>query len=243
MMKLTVFGNNATCPQAGGACSCFLLETGTKKILLDMGCSSLPWLRKVVDLAQLDLIVLSHLHFDHCGDLFCAKYHLETRAANGEKLPQIPLICPKLPQWAENELLSGEVFHHITAEDGLVYPLEDGCIHLVRVEHLVESYAVQVCAEGKKFVYSGDSGFCPALEKAAKGADCFLCEATFPSGSSSEEGHHLSALSAGKIAAKAGAMQLLLTHYHGEQAEAIKECAQTSFPGAVLTMIGKSYMV
>ena len=50
-MKLTVFGNNATCPEADGACSSFLVETEGKKILLDMGNGSLAKIRQNVDIA------------------------------------------------------------------------------------------------------------------------------------------------------------------------------------------------
>ena len=78
-MRMTVYGNNATCPEADGACSCFLIEAEGRRILLDMGNGSLAKLQKDVDLAALDLIAISHLHFDHFGDLFCAKYQLESR--------------------------------------------------------------------------------------------------------------------------------------------------------------------
>ena len=71
-MRMTVYGNNATCPEADGACSCFLIEAEGRRILLDMGNGSLAKLQKDVDLAALDLIAISHLHFDHFGDLFCA---------------------------------------------------------------------------------------------------------------------------------------------------------------------------
>lgn len=80
-------GNNATCPEADGACSCFLIEAEGRRILLDMGNGSLAKLQKDVDLAALDLIAISHLHFDHFGDLFCAKYQLESRRACGEAIP------------------------------------------------------------------------------------------------------------------------------------------------------------
>ena len=82
-MRMTVYGNNATCPEADGACSCFLIEAEGRRILLDMGNGSLAKLQKDVDLAALDLIAISHLHFDHFGDLFCAKYQLESRRACG----------------------------------------------------------------------------------------------------------------------------------------------------------------
>ena len=87
-MRMTVYGNNATCPEADGACSCFLIEAEGRRILLDMGNGSLAKLQKDVDLAALDLIAISHLHFDHFGDLFCAKYQLESRRACGEAIPR-----------------------------------------------------------------------------------------------------------------------------------------------------------
>ena len=93
-MKLTVFGNNATCPEADGACSCYLLQTKGKRILLDMGNGSAAKLQKHLPLTQLDAIIISHLHFDHFGDLFCAKYALETKRAYGENLKPIPLPPP-----------------------------------------------------------------------------------------------------------------------------------------------------
>ena len=96
-MRMTVYGNNATCPEADGACSCFLIEAEGRRILLDMGNGSLAKLQKDVDLAALDLIAISHLHFDHFGDLFCAKYQLESRRACGEAIPRIPLLTPRLP--------------------------------------------------------------------------------------------------------------------------------------------------
>lgn len=95
-MKLTVFGNNSTCPEADGACSCYLLQTKGKRILLDMGNGSAAKLQKHLPLTQLDAIIISHLHFDHFGDLFCAKYALETKRAYGENLKPIPLFIPRL---------------------------------------------------------------------------------------------------------------------------------------------------
>lgn len=240
-MKLTVFGNNATCPEAGGACSCFLVEAAGKRILLDMGNASLTQLQKAIDLKELDLIVLSHLHFDHFGDLFCAKYQLETRAAEGEAIPPIPLLAPALPAWAAAELLPGGVFQPHTVTNGFALAYGGVRLEFTRVVHLVESYAVRLMTEGKTLVYSGDSGLCPALQQAAEQADAFLCEATFPAARHGEEGHHLSATSAARIAAQAGAGSLLLTHYHTPEAPALLAEAQKLFPNTKITRIGDVY--
>lgn len=117
-MKVTVYGNNATCPEADGACACYLVEACGRRILLDMGNGSLTKLQRDVDIAALDGIVISHLHFDHFGDLFCAKYQLETRRAFGEHIPAIQLYAPLLPEWAAAELLSNGVFDYHAISDG-----------------------------------------------------------------------------------------------------------------------------
>lgn len=242
-MQLTVFGNNATCPQALGACSCFLVQAGGKRILLDMGCASLTQLQRWVDLKQLDLIVISHLHFDHFGDLFCAKYQLETRAALGEQIPVLPLCSPALPPWARRELLEGGVFRHTVMQDGQSLRLDGAALTFYRVPHLVESYAVRLCAEGKTLAYSGDSAACDALVQAARGADCFLCEASLVQGQQQQAGHHLMAGDAGRLAAQAGAKRLLLTHYHPGRRQAVLEQARAAFAAAQLTQIGERYEI
>ena len=127
-MRMTVYGNNATCPEADGACSCFLIEADGGRILLDMGNGSLAKLQKDVDLAALDLIVISHLHFDHFGDLFCAKYQLESRRACGEAIPRIPLLTPRLPAWARAELCTNDVFEPHVIEDGLRFRMGDAAL-------------------------------------------------------------------------------------------------------------------
>ena len=212
-MKLTVFGNNATCPEADGACSSFLVEAEGKKILLDMGNGSLAKIRQNVDLADLDMIVISHLHFDHYGDLFCAKYHLETRKAYGEEIQKIPLLIPKLPDWAAAELFTNDVFDIHIISDGALFEFDALEISFIELVHLVESYGVRIRGDGKILAYSGDTGVCDALSRVAENADIFLCESTFCGGFSAEQTHHLSANTAAKIAATTGVQKLLLTHF------------------------------
>ncbi|MEI3014382.1 MAG: MBL fold metallo-hydrolase [Ruthenibacterium lactatiformans] len=153
-MRMTVYGNNATCPEADGACSCFLIEADGGRILLDMGNGSLAKLQKDVDLAALDLIVISHLHFDHFGDLFCAKYQLESRRACGEAIPRIPLLTPRLPAWARAEPCTNDVFEPHVIEDGLRFRMGDAALEFIGTVHLVESYGVRLEAEGRTLAYS-----------------------------------------------------------------------------------------
>ena len=62
------------------------------------------------------------------------------------------------------------------------------------------------------FVYSGDTGYCDAVIDLARGADVFLCEASWTHSPDRPPNLHLSGTEAGRIAAAAGVGELLLTH-------------------------------
>lgn len=242
-MRLTVFGNNATCPGADGACACYLLEAAGKKILLDLGDASLAKLQQRIDLAEIDLILISHWHFDHMGDLFCAKYQLETRAVNGEAVRPILLAGPPAPPWALAELTSGGVFEFCPLEPGREVELQGVAVRPYALPHLVESYGLRLRAEGKTFAYSGDTGASPEVQALARGADLFLCEASLRNEQTAEQGHHLCAGMAGLFAARAGARRLVLTHYPASHAAAILAQARQQYPAAVLSRIFESYEI
>ena len=242
-MKLTVFGTNATCPEADGACSCFLAESAHSRLLLDMGNASLTKLQQKLDLAALDGIFISHFHFDHVGDLFCAKYQLETRRAYGEAIPPIPLFAPAMPAWAAAELATNGVFEISELSAPCSFVFRDMKLSFQPMPHLIESFGIRIEADGEVFAYSGDTGACSALTQLAARADLFLCEATFPSCSAAECSHHLSAEHAAEAAKAAGAAQLLLTHYHSADAAESLALARGIFPHTGLSEILHSYPV
>ena len=66
----------------------FLIEAEGRRILLDMGNGSLTELQKDVDLAALDLIAISHLHFMIISETCSARnISFESRRACGEAIP------------------------------------------------------------------------------------------------------------------------------------------------------------
>ena len=79
--------------------------------------------------------------------------------------------------------------------------------------HPTESYGMRITdPTGATFVYSGDTGFCDAVIDLARGADVFLCEASWTHRPTRPPNLHLSGTEAGRIAAAAGVGELLLTH-------------------------------
>ena len=102
--------------------------------------------------------------------------------------------------------------------------------------------------KGLRFVFSGDSAPCPALEQAAQGADLLLCDATYALPEQQEQaaqwGHSTFGQSAA-LAAKAGVKRLWLVHYSPmitdpeeqlAQAQSIFSAAECGFDGKRITL-------
>ena len=81
------------------------------------------------------------------------------------------------------------------------------------VAHPTESYGLRITdPSGASLVYSGDTGICDQLVELARGADVFLCEASWTHAPDRPPDLHLSGTEAGRTAAQAGVRELLLTH-------------------------------
>ena len=81
------------------------------------------------------------------------------------------------------------------------------------VAHPTESYGLRITdPTGASLVYSGDTGICDQLVELARGADVFLCEASWTHSPDRPHDLHLSGTEAGRTAAQAGVRELLLTH-------------------------------
>jgi ribonuclease BN (tRNA processing enzyme) len=94
-------------------------------------------------------------------------------------------------------------------------PVQIGTLTIVPrlVCHPTESYGMRFTdSSGAVFVYSGDTGYCDTLIDMARGADVFLCEASWTHDPDRPPNLHLSGTEAGRAAAKAGVRELLLTH-------------------------------
>ncbi len=247
-MRLTVIGNSGSYPGPESSASCYLVEADdggrTWRILLDLGNGALGSLQRYSRADDIDAIFLSHLHADHCLDL-CGYYVMRKYHPDGA-LPRIPVYGPtdsarrlaKAYDLDEDPGMNEEFdFVPYTAQSVQCGPFT---ITARRVVHPVTAYALRIEVGGKVLAYSGDSGVCPGLEDTARGADLFLCEASFLEGAPNPPDLHLTGAEAGRTATVAGAQRLLLTHippWHDPQVvlgEAVAEYAgkvELSSPG------------
>jgi ribonuclease BN (tRNA processing enzyme) len=90
-MQLSVLGGCGAWPDAGQACSGFLVEQDGFAVLVDAGYAVVPRLLSLLPAGRLDAVLISHGHPDHCADL---NPLLRARALGGEPLPPLPVYAP-----------------------------------------------------------------------------------------------------------------------------------------------------
>jgi ribonuclease BN (tRNA processing enzyme) len=226
-VRLTVVGCAGSFPSPDSATSCYLVEaddeTGRRwRVLLDLGNGALgplqTYLGEGVGLADLDAVLLSHLHPDHCLDL-CGLYVALTYDPTGTPGFRLPVYGPshtfdRLERaYGEHERGSLAKAYDVRSWiEGEPVRLGPFTITPRRVEHPVEAYGLRVACDGAVLAYSGDTDACDALVDLARDAGLLLCEASFVEGRDDARGVHLTGRRAGQVAAAAGASRLVLTH-------------------------------
>ena len=73
-MKITIIGCHGAYPDQNQATSGYLIETENVRVLLDCGCGVISQIQNYILLEELDAVVITHYHPDHCSDLGCLQY-------------------------------------------------------------------------------------------------------------------------------------------------------------------------
>jgi len=245
-MRLTVLGHYGSFSGAGGACSGYLVEHNGYRLLLDCGNGVLSHLQHYCSIDDLSAILLSHLHFDHIGDIFPLRYAIETRLALGESLLPLPLYYPATPVETAAMLAEDNLFTSTMIKNGMRSPIGPFQVAFFRMNHSIESYAISISVGKKKLVYSGDTLMNPRLVEAATGADLLLCEATIAGDIPGKQNAlpHMTANQAAQTAAIAGVHRLLLTHFwYRQDREMLLAEARRTFPASDLAEEMKTYEI
>jgi ribonuclease BN (tRNA processing enzyme) len=223
-VRLTILGCSGSIPGPDQAASGYLIEADGYVLALEFGNGVLARLQGRRDPFDLDALVLSHLHPDHCADVSALtvlrRYHPEPPYPERPRL--LPLYGPgdspiRLANaFAPNELERAETdlsdvysFHKLTAGNIRVGPFE---VATFPVDHPTEAFGLRFSHRGRTIAYTGDTGPCEALDELAAGADVLLAEASWTDASDRPAGVHLSGKQAGELAQRASVGKLLLTH-------------------------------
>ena len=203
-MKLRVIGCAGPYPGAGRPTSSYLLESGDRLILLDMGSGALAALTAVTDPAGLDAVCVSHMHWDHMCDLLPWQYLLEKRGV------RMPVYFPPEEETSGRLTLFGPaVDRRFLPDDGFAGGLR---VITAPTKHPMPNRAMRFTDGEKVIVYTGDAAEPDALRPLCKGADILLADGAFLDKDYSPAAPHMSARMAGALAAECDVGRLVLTH-------------------------------
>ena len=235
-MRFTVLGGCGAWPEAGRACSGFLVEQDGFRLLVDAGYAIVPRLLQHIGAEQLDAVFISHGHPDHCADL---NPLLRARALRDDPAPPLPVYAPP---GALNVVLALDHPGMLTAAYTLheFIPGADLDIGPFRaatrlLPHWLPNAGVRLDGGGTVFAYTGDSGPAPEVVDLARGADLLVADSSYVDQIPADgQGKISSARHAGEQAAQAGAGQLVLTHlFPGTDHDAARVAAAARYGGDI----------
>ena len=171
--------------------SCFIVDVEGVRFAIDFGATSLVALQQVNILhSSIDVIVISHIHADHCSGI--PSMLLDSMLAAKRTKPLI-VAGPKdteqrLRDMMESMLPGSDImvpkFDLIFIEMELHKPNNVGDHMVVTpypADHTPKTHptSLRIEAGGKIIAYSGDTAWTEYVTKVSDGADLFICEAYF----------------------------------------------------------------
>lgn len=234
-MRLTVLGGCGAWPAAGQACSGFLVEQDGFRLVLDLGYATVPRLLERVAPDQVDAVVISHGHPDHCADL-----NPLLRARTLRDDPPGPLPVYALPGALDAVLaldrpgMLDDAVQLTELSPGGRLQIGPFRAQTWLLPHSVPNVGLRLAA-GPVLAYTGDCGPSPAIADLGRDADLLLAEASYVDQVPEDSRAFLSsAWQAGRQAAGAGVGRLVLTHLlPGTDPAVARGAAADCYPGSI----------
>jgi len=221
-VRFTALGTGTISLGATRSCAAYLLEAGDLRLLIDCGSGTT---RRLAELGSvwrtITHVAITHFHIDHHGDLpslvFAWKYgFLPTRSEPLTIIGPVGIadLLARLSA-AYGDWLTAPGFpltiHEIAPSD--VVELPAGVrLTCCAVPHTAESVAYSMERNGRRVVYTGDTGPSDALAAWSRGCDLLVCECSLPSTMQIPE--HLTPEQCAELAAAAAPKHLALTHFY-----------------------------
>jgi ribonuclease BN (tRNA processing enzyme) len=210
-IAVTVLGSSGSYAGAGNPCSGFVVDNGSTRVWLDCGTGTLGPLQEHVDLSELDAVVVTHCHPDHCLELPVLRNALKYLVGRSG----LPVYGPGTTRERIESALGDKVaptFDWHPVSDGTTFTVGGLTFGCSRTDHPVETVAVRIEDDaGRVVAYSADTGPAWSLERFGGPIHLALCEASLAAGDE-HSFQHLSGRQAGRLARDAGAERLVLTH-------------------------------
>ena len=205
-MDLIVIGAGPSYSDRPGALgAAYLVRAEGHSVLLDLGQGAFAGLAGRLDPADLDAILISHLHPDHFIDLVALRHYLRWEPPRGRRVRVIG------PAGLADRIDALHASPGFTAEALDVVPIELGrhtlgpfIVDVARVTHTESSVAYRIAPADRPepgLVYSGDCGRAEDLDALLRPGDVLLTEVSFGPGPVVPDAFHLDGPAVGELAA------------------------------------------
>ncbi|MCK5941506.1 MAG: MBL fold metallo-hydrolase [Planctomycetes bacterium] len=219
-MDLTVLGSGTSVPVPDRFPAGYLVEHGDHRVMVDCGPGTLRRLAQAnVTPAELDAVLLTHYHTDHCADLAALLFALRSPHLSHRPplriygAPGLRRLVAKLTEawpWLEPKDYELELVEWLPGTR-TAHGFE---ITAVPIRHTAQSLGYRLRTEAGAVALSGDADTCDELVELARDVDLFVCDTAAPD-EAKIEGHLTPGL-AGGYAERAGARALVMTHFYPE---------------------------
>ena len=225
-ITVTILGSGTIVPSLARSTCSFLLEAAGMKLLFDIGPGTMRRLLEAgTTIGEIDVLLLSHLHPDHSGELVSFLFATKYSETYRRRRPLILAGARGLQKFFDGLtavygdwiVLPEDLFSLRELDNRKPDALAGGQM-AVRSRPVVHTegsigYRVEVPG-GVSVAYSGDTDLCDGLVKLARDVNLFICECSLPDGI--KVPGHLTPSKAGEAATRAGAKRLVLTHFYPE---------------------------
>lgn len=235
-MRLTVLGTGTARPVPDSAASGILIQSDRTNVLFDIGSGIASRLEGTIGAANLDGLVVGHMHADHWIDIAPLRY----RFPWGERAPRpLPVHLPpggkdKLDYLAtvmsERPGFFEVAFDITEYESHETFVIGDISVTPHPIGHYVPAWSMDIHGpHEERIVYAGDMGPSNKIVDLARGADLLILEATLESSTFDDPKRgHLTAEEAIDHVLRSGVPKGLLVHYQSERREQITRiCEET----------------
>ncbi len=243
-----MLGGSAAGVNTGAGSSGYLVDSGSTRIVLDLGPGTLPELRRHTDFRALDGIVISHLHLDHVLDLGALRFALAYNPVRSDQ--RIPVWLPPggldlLDRFARTFAEPSEVGDFFTSvmdaheyDPASCLTIGDFVVAFSPTVHYVPCWAMRLATAAQPALgYTADTGPAALLAGFFQGVEVLIAESTLtePDDRPIERRGHLTASEAGTLASSAGAQTLVLSHIWEERGfDRVEADATATFGGRVV---------
>jgi ribonuclease BN (tRNA processing enzyme) len=224
MTKLTILGSGTGVPNGRRNSVGYFMESGPVRLLMDCGAGTVHALSRLgLPWQSITHVFFSHFHVDHAGELPALMHALKWGVSAKRELPLTILgsgslerviggltqaFGPKLfqPGFDVNIRMLGS---------GETVALGPECsLSVAKTPHTEDSLGARIRASGRVVCYTGDTAFSNDLADFFAGADLMIAECSYLENKPGV--NHLSVDEVAKMAARAHASTLAVTHFYFE---------------------------